>query len=109
MKRGDKVGVCNPSRYSKVNINETTIKSIGKKYITTNYDDRIKFDINTLQEVDGRGYCSYLILDLEEYTLKVHYRELRYKISKFNFNSLSDKEIDEIAKILGLGVTEYGN
>lgn len=99
LKKGQKIWVAIHQR--NIEIKETTIKSVGSKYITTNYDARIKFSRDTLREFDSYGYPSYLILDIEEYNTNNYYNDLIFKLKKFDWN-INRNKIDEIAKILEL-------
>lgn len=101
LKKGQQVWVS--IRQGHTEIKETVIKSVGTKYITTDYDNRIKFDRNTLREVDGRGYSSYLILDIEEYNTNNYYENIISKCKRMDWNISRDK-LDEIVKILNLTV-----
>ena len=101
IKKGQKVWICIYKR--KTEISETTIKSVGRKYITTDHDDRIKFNRETLIEVDGRGYSSYLILDIEEYNTNNYYANIIFKLKKMDWG-IDRVKLDEIAKILDLTV-----
>lgn len=98
MEKGQKVWVWR----DREGIQETTIKSIGRKYIRTNLDDRIKFDINTLREINGVGFGSFLILNLKEYQKDAYYAGLRWKIKRFDWDSIDRKSLDKIAEILKL-------
>jgi hypothetical protein len=83
-------------------IQQTTIKSCGRKYIRTNLDDRIRFDVNILTEIDSHGYASFIILDLEKYQKDAYYTGLRWKIKDFNWNKVTRENLDKIAEILEL-------
>lgn len=98
IKRGQKVWawICH------CGIVETTVKSIGRKYIRVHYDERIKYDVNSLREIDGAGYGSYIILDLEKYNRKEHYRTLAKKLRSFNWNELEHDKLDKISEVLNL-------
>ena len=98
MERGQKIWIWK----DRVGVIETTIKAIGQKYITTEYDDRIKFDVNTFREVNGYGCAMYLILDLEEYKKNVYYGQLAWKLEKVAWDEVDREKLDQISKILGL-------
>jgi len=99
LKKGQKIWIAITQR--KTEITETTIKSIGAKYITTDYDCRIKFNRDTLREVDGTGYSSYLIVNIDEFNINRHYQNIVSKLQRFDWKITRDR-LDEIAKILNL-------
>ncbi|MBU3186585.1 beta barrel domain-containing protein [Clostridium estertheticum] len=101
VKKGQKVWIYARMRESK--ITETVVVTSGAKYITTDYDSRLKFNKETLREIDGRGYGSYLILDIEEYKLEQYYNELIYKLKKFDWK-IDREKLDNIAKILEINL-----
>jgi hypothetical protein len=106
MLRGDKIWWVSPRR-GVSSIVETTIKSVGTKYITTERDSRVKFDVNTLREIDATGYGSFLVMDIDRYKEKQFYLELRRKLSKFDWGIISNETVMEVSKILGL-INESG-
>lgn len=98
MERGQKIWIWR----DREGVIETTIKSIGRKYIRTEYDDRIKFDVNTFREINGYGYAMYLILDLGEYKKNVYYRQLARKLEKVIWDKVDREKLDKISNILGI-------
>jgi len=98
MERGQKIWIWK----DRVGVIETTIKSIGRKYITTEYNIGIKFDVNTFQEINGVGNISYLILNLEEYKKNVYYGQLAWKLGKVAWDEVDREKLDQISRILGL-------
>ncbi len=98
LKRGQKVWVWHKKGEPK----ETTIKSVGPKYIRAECDDRVKYDRETLREINGCGYARYIILDLEEHKKDVYYREIKAKLRRFDWSKLDRNKIDKIVEILEL-------
>ena len=83
-------------------IEETTVKSVGRKYITINDSRGTKFYIDTLKQVNGYGLEDFLITDIEEYNREQFYRNSRSKLSRTNWNKVSCENIDKILEILKL-------
>ena len=83
-------------------IKETTIKSIGRKYITVEGRcSRIKFDVNTLSEVNPFGIASFIIPDLEAYNREKYYNELKRKLKYFDWSqNIEEEDLDAIYKIV---------
>ena len=81
---------------------ETTINSIGRKYITLNHDKRIKFDIDTLSQVGAYGIPQLIILDIDKYNQEVKYSRLVNKIERTDWTHIETEKINKIAKILGI-------
>lgn len=81
---------------------ETTVNSVGRKYITLNYDKRIKFDIDTLRQVGGYGAPHFIILDIDKYNQEVKHSILVNKIERTDWAHIEAEKINEIAKILGI-------
>lgn len=96
MEKGQKVWIW--SQY--YGIQETTIKSIGRKYIRVELDERIKYDINTSHQINSTGYGSYIIFNLEEYKKNVHYQKLRHKLRNYNWEKVDTNSLDKIKAIL---------
>lgn len=92
MKRGDLVNI-----WTQRGIVQEEIKSIGSKYITTK---RYKFDRDTLKEVNGCGYVSYIIEDLEEYYKGQKKKEIIILIKKFDYRKLTLDDAIKIQEIL---------
>ena len=99
LKKGQIIWIAITQR--KTEITKTTIKSVGSKYITTAYDSRIKFDRDTMREVNGVGYGAYLIMDIDEFNTNRYYQNIVSKLQRFEWKISRDK-LDEIAKILSL-------
>jgi hypothetical protein len=99
IKKGSKIWIVSYSRWKK-EIKETTVKSVGKKYIRTELDDRIRFDINTLQEIDGYGYAAYLVTDLEEYQRKIFIQSVIRDCENFNWKTLEEEDLLRIKDII---------
>ena len=98
LKKDDKIWIAITRRDTCVI--ETTIKSIGKKYIKVNYDERIRFDVNTLQEIDGYGFASFLIIDLEKYNRDRYIKSIVRKCETFKWNTLEEEDLISIKHIL---------
>lgn len=77
---------------------ETTVKTIGSKYITTSYG--IKYYVDTLREVNACGAASYIILDLEEYEREQDNERKIAVIKKIEWNCIEHEDIDKIFNIL---------
>lgn len=95
IKKGQKVWVSVRNR-----IEETIVKSAGSKYITLEYDSRIKFDRDTLIEVNGFGSPSIIILDIEKHEKDNYYRKLVYKMESVKWENVTREDLDKIADIL---------
>ena len=98
LKKGDTVHLIS----WKKSVIETTIASIDRKYITTSYDSRIKFHVDTLREVNGIGVGARLILDIEEYRLNQKYDLLKIKLRNLDWAKVPREKIDEVVKILNI-------
>lgn len=81
-------------------IKETTVKSVGSKYITVEHNKRIKFHKNTLKEVDACGVADTIILDLDEHNKAAYYNALINKLEKFNWNTVSRDDLEKIENII---------
>lgn len=81
-------------------IKETTVNSSGKKYVTLSYDSRIRFDSETLREVDGTGCSSFIITDIEKYNIDQRYSEMRSTLKKFVWGSMEREDIDKVMAIV---------
>lgn len=81
-------------------IEETTVKSVGRKYITINDTWCTKFHRDTLKQVNGCGLSDFLITDIEEYNRQQFYRNSRSKLSRINWDKVSCENIDKILEIL---------
>jgi hypothetical protein len=101
MKKGDKIWWIAPRRAND-SIIETTIKSIGAKYITTEKDSRVRFNVSDLREIDATGYGSFLVTDIDAYKEKQFYYGLRSKLSRFDWELISNKDVMEISIIARL-------
>ena len=86
----------------RIGIEETTVKSVGRKYITINDPWGTKFYRDTLKQVDEYGLEGFLITDIEEYNREQFYRNSRSKLSRINWNKVSCENIDKILEILKL-------
>ena len=99
LKKGDTVWLWSHLK-RKEEIKETTVKSSGTKYITTEYDDRIKFDACTLREVNGCGHSAFLITDLVKHKIDNHYKDLISALNNFKWAELSRAELDSVSDII---------
>lgn len=95
VKKGQKVWVS-----LRRGIKETIVKSVGSKYITLEYDPRIKFDKDTLKEVDSCGLLYFIILDLEKYETDRYYSDLISKLGNFEWNTIKREDLDKVAEII---------
>jgi len=84
----------------KSRIIETTIKSIGPKYITLYADGRLKFYRSTLREVNGVGVSSYIILDLDEYNKNQYYSNLITKLKNTDWKHIDREDLEKVADII---------
>ena len=104
MKTGDRVYVV-PSD-SRIQPYYTTIKSIGRKYITTDdHRDYSRFDINTKLSVESStGWNPRLALyaSKEEYEKKFEERQEKLKCVMIISKSLSSLDINTLHKIIEL-------
>ena len=94
--KGQKIWVW---RY-RTGVEETTVKSVGRKYITINDSRGTKFYRDTLKQVNGCGSPDFLITDIEEYNRQQFYRNSRSKLSRTNWDKVSCENIDKILEIL---------
>ena len=81
-------------------VKETKILTRGKKYITLEYDPRIKFNAETLQEINGTGCLKYIILDMDKYISNNHYNHLKNELRKFNWDMVESETLDLISKMI---------
>lgn len=81
-------------------IKETYIQGIGRKYVTLEYNPKVKFHLNTLREVNGVGEVSFIILDLEKYKEEVHCKESKSTLRTFNWDKVSAEDLNKIISIL---------
>lgn len=95
IKKGQKVWV---SIYG--NIQETTIKSVGSKYVTVECNPRRKFHRDTLREVDAHGVADFIILDLDKYEEDKRYSSMIRKFKKFDWSILDREDLEKIEDIL---------
>ena len=80
---------------------ETKIETVGRKYITVEYNhSRTKFDKDTLREVGGTGYPSYIIINKEVYKKECYYSKLRTKFSRVEWDKIKEEDLDKIENIL---------
>ena len=87
---------------NRIGIEETTVKSVGRKYITINDSRGTKFYKDTLKQANGYGLGDFLITNIEEYNREQFYRNSRSKLSRINWNKVSCENIDKILEILKL-------
>jgi len=97
IKKGQKIWIWVDRRFGS-RIIETTVKTIGPKYITTSYG--IKYYANTLREVNACGAASYIILDLEEHKKEEEYKRKIKALGKIEWNCIESEDIDKIFNIL---------
>lgn len=83
-------------------IKETTVKSVGYKYITLEYDSRILFDRKTLRKAGCGGSRYFIIIDIEKYVKDQdqYYKELIDKIKRFQWESVDREDLDKVADVL---------
>lgn len=97
IKRGQKVWVSIPM-YGEVK--ETTIKSVGNKYITLECNLRKKFHRDTLKEVDARGIADFIILDLKKHEEDKRYSSMIRRFKKFDWSILDREDLQKVEDIL---------
>jgi hypothetical protein len=83
-------------------IEETTISSVGRQYVTVEWDKRIKFNADTLVQVDSHGIPYFIILDIEKYNRDKYYSNLISEIKSFDWHSIGTEKLDEIAILLNI-------
>ncbi|MDF2880052.1 MAG: hypothetical protein K0R54_609 [Clostridiaceae bacterium] len=91
--RGQKVYVS-----LKNEIKETTVKSVGSKYVTLECDSSILFDRRTLRKA-GSGHSKYFIItDIKKY--EEYYKELIDRIKDFKWDKVNKEDLEKVADIL---------
>ncbi|WP_236896964.1 hypothetical protein [Clostridium beijerinckii] len=96
IKKGQKVWVWQ----DRCGITETTIKTIGRKYITLEYPYNMKFNIDDLKENNYCGLPAFIILDIEEYKREQHYDSLKIKLRRTNWDKVKQSDLDKIEEIM---------
>lgn len=81
-------------------VRTSAIRSIGKKYIILDADPRIKYDRNTLREINYCGCPNYIIPDIDEYRENIRYKKALSDIRQFNYEKMSKDDIYTIKNIL---------
>ncbi len=98
VKKGQKIWVWR----DRCGVTETTVKTVGTKYITIDDARNTKFKVSDLRQHNGCGNVSFLIIDIDEYNRDCHYGKLRTKLRRFDWDGISSEKLDEIEKILNL-------
>lgn len=80
-------------------LTETEIITVGRKYITVKAW-KIRFDKDTLRQVNGTGAGVYLILDLDEYNRKCEMQEMKQKLLRYNWYKLDDNKLEKVYEIM---------
>lgn len=80
-------------------VSKTTVKSVGRKYITIKTWD-LKFDKDTLREVNYRGVASFLILDIDKYRMNQEYKMKINKLKNIKWECVEREDFDKIYNIL---------
>lgn len=95
--RGQKVWVW--MYHSTAKVQEATVKSVGRKYITLE-GINMKFNSETLREVGGVGYGSFIILDIDEYNENQKYLKYRRTLSRFDWEKMSREDTDKVIEVI---------
>lgn len=95
IKRGQKVWVSLRNV-----IIETTVKSVGPKYVTVEYDSSIRFDRKTLRRAGSGGSRYFIITDIEKYEKDQYCKGLIDKIKSFNWESVNKEDLEKVVDIL---------
>lgn len=95
IKRGQKVWLLLRNE-----IKETTVKSVGPKYITIEYDSRVLFDRKTLKRAGSRSLSCFIITDIEEYKKDQYYKGLIDEIKNFKWELLDREDLEKFVNIL---------
>lgn len=80
-------------------VTKTTVKSVGRKYITVELWN-IKFDKETLKEVDYRGLPSFIIPDLDKYNKDNEIGIIKQKLSRYDWCRLDNDTIEKVYEIM---------
>lgn len=86
--------------HSRNGIIKTVVSSSGKKYVTCEFDPRIKFKADTLVEVDYRGNASFIIEDIMKYESDRQIVEWRNRLNTFKWDSLNEDDLLKVIKII---------
>lgn len=99
MEVGDKIWLHEHIGHSS-HIIETTIKSIGRKYITVECSPKKKFYIKNLQQKDDCGISDFLIKDIKQYVEREKRRKKVNKLLRFNWKRLNADDLEQVLNIL---------
>lgn len=80
-------------------LTETEVITVGRKYITVKAW-KIRFDKDTLRQIDGTGAGVCLILDLDEYKRKCEVKEMKQKLSGYNWYKVDDETLEKVYEIM---------
>lgn len=87
-------------KHSRQGLIKTEVASVGRKYITLTYDTRVKFDVNTLRQVDYRGNPHYIIDDIEKYNHDRQISNFKERLRTFNWDLLDEDDLYKAIKII---------
>lgn len=94
IKRGQKVWVL-----LKNELKETTVKSVGYKYITV-YGIEILFDRRTLRKAGSHNSSYCIITDIEKYKKDQYDKGLIDKIKSFKWELVDKEDLEKVVDIL---------
>jgi hypothetical protein len=90
---------------SRNGIEETKVVSSGRKYITLEWNTKIKFDKETLRQIGGCGFGRSVIVDIDKYNKDLYYNNLISRLeNNFDWRNLSRDKLDEVAKLLNIKI-----
>jgi hypothetical protein len=96
IKEGQKVWVWQ----DRCGITETTIKTIGRKYVFLSYPSKVKFNIDDLKEHDYCGSPAFIILDIEEFNQQQRYEKIKVKLYRMNWDKVKEEDLAKIESIM---------
>lgn len=80
-------------------LTETEVITVGRKYITVKAW-KIKFDKDTLRQVNGTGSGVRLILDLDEYKRKCEIKKIKQKLYRYDWSNLDNETLEKVYEIM---------
>jgi len=95
IKRGQKVWVS-----FKNELKETTVKSVGPKYVTVEYNSEVRFDRKTLRRAGSYSSSYFIIVDIEKYEKDRYRKGLIDKIKNFKWEFVVKEDLEKIVNIL---------
>jgi hypothetical protein len=95
IKKGQKVWVS-----LRNGIKETIVKSVGPKYVTVEYDSKIRFDRKTLRKAGSYSSSYFIIVDMEKYENDRYIKGLIDKIKNFKWEFVDKDDLEKVINIL---------